>query len=84
MKKIITLVIASSIILGACSRPQQAKEVLEKQGYTEVETQGYSLFGCSEDDVFRTKFTAKSPSEEDVEGVVCSGWFKGATIRFNF
>jgi hypothetical protein len=41
------------------------------------------LFQCSEDDTFRTPFTAESSTGRQVTGVVCSGILKGATVRFD-
>ncbi|QXN67455.1 hypothetical protein [Stenotrophomonas phage BUCT608] len=61
----------------------QAEEVLEANGYTDIELTGYAMFSCSDDDTFKTGFRAKSPAGQQVKGAVCSGWFKGATIRLN-
>lgn len=82
MKKII-LAAMLALSLTACSQPEKAQDVLTKAGYTEIQTGGYGMFSCSEDDTFKTKFTAKGPSGQQVSGVVCSGLFKGSTIRID-
>lgn len=65
---------------GSFTQPEKATKILTRDGYGNVEIKGYSWFGCSEDDWFRTKFTAEKNFVK-VEGVVCSGLFKGSTIR---
>jgi len=83
MKSILAAaLIASSVILSACSDADGARQTLEQMGYTNIQVTGYSLFGCDERDTFRTAFTAISPNGTPVDGVVCSGWFKGNTVRF--
>ena len=77
--KIFTIILA--MIFMSCSSSDEAKETLSLAGYTQIKTTGYSVFGCGEDDKFRTGFVAISPNGRKVEGVVCSGFFKGATIR---
>ena len=56
---------------------------LTRQGYTNIEITGRAFFGCSEDDVWRTKFSATSPSGHAVNGIVCEGILKGSIIRFD-
>lgn len=81
MKKI-ALLIASTSVLMSCSAPDEATRVLESSGFKNVEITGYKIWGCSKDDTFHTGFVATSPNGSRVEGVVCSGLLKGATIRF--
>jgi hypothetical protein len=75
------LIIASLALLASCTAPNTAERTLVANGYTDVEIRGYALFGCGEDDQFRTKFRATAPSGMTVDGVVCGGLFKGSTIR---
>lgn len=83
MKKILMLAVVA-IALSACSDSDGAKRHLSNMGFTNIETQGWSFFGCSEDDFWKTEFTAKGPTGQNVEGVVCEGFFfKGATVRFD-
>lgn len=81
MKKLILSAIF--ILLTSCSNPTEATRVLESAGFTNIAIDGYSFFGCSEDDFYHTKFTATNSNGKRVEGVVCSGlFFKNSTIRF--
>lgn len=75
----IAFVIAATTLSG-CTQPDQAIQVLTRDGYTEIYIEGYDWFGCSEDDTFRTKFSAIKNGQK-VQGVVCSGYFKGSTVR---
>ena len=81
MKQI--MVVACLLGVSACSDGDTAKRILSENGYTEIETNGFAWLSCSKDDTFKTSFRAKSPSGQHVKGAVCSGWFKGGTIRFD-
>jgi hypothetical protein len=76
------LLVAVALMLAACTAPDSARNALESQGFTDIQIQGYAFFGCGKDDSFHTKFTAKNAQGRPVEGVVCSGLFKGSTVRF--
>lgn len=69
------------IALSGCTDHNGTQRALEDAGYSKIELKGYSFFGCSQQDTFRTEFKATGPSGRNVEGVVCSGIFKGSTIR---
>lgn len=76
------LLLASALLLlTSCSDADGATRVLQQAGYTNIQTTGYAWFGCSEDDTWATGFVATSVSGDRVEGVVCAGLMKGATIR---
>lgn len=76
----LTMVLA----LSACTDSDFTVELLESQGYTNVQTKGYNWLSCSKDDDFATKFEAVSPSGHFTRGTVCSSfWIKDATIRFS-
>jgi hypothetical protein len=63
--------------------PEGTVNTLENQGYTAVQTTGYSWFGCGKD-IYSTGFDAVSPSGAHVSGQVCSGLIaKGRTVRFD-
>ena len=85
MKNLIKVCTILSVVLvmSGCSNPDKATQVLKKQGYTEIHITGYSLFACSEDDFYSTGFEAKSVTGEFVTGAVCSGFFKGNTVRLD-
>ena len=82
MRKIL-LVMSAAVLLAACDDPKAARKALGNLGFTNVETKGYSWFGCGKDDSFSTAFEATNAQGQRVTGVVCSGWFKGATVRFD-
>lgn len=72
--------------IGAFINPAVAARSLRIQGYTNVEIIDHSwLFvgfrGCGMDDSARFTAKAKNPAGKDVELYVCTGIFKGATIR---
>jgi hypothetical protein len=79
MKKV--FVIVASLVLSACTNGDGAVRALEGAGYTNIKITGYRLTGCHDDDTFRTGFKATGPTGKPVTGVVCSGIFKGSTIR---
>jgi hypothetical protein len=85
MKNILKLILVLSavFVLTGCTEKDKTEALLKKQGYTYITINGYSFFGCSKGDTFRTKFYAKSPSGETISGVACSGWLKGTTLRFD-
>lgn len=81
--KLIALLFAATA-LAACSDNERARRVLEDAGYTNVRTTGWSAFGCSNDGVYSTGFTATAVNGRSVSGVVCAGLlFRGSIIRFN-
>lgn len=83
MNKVIALILVGLCVSG-CTQPDRAHRVLADQGYTEIKLHGYDWWNCSEEDTYKDKFTAKSPTGKDVSGVVCAGlFFKGSTIRFD-
>jgi len=71
------------LMAAGCTDQPKATKVLQDNGYTDVQITGYSPFACSDSDTFSTGFRAKSPSGVVVSGTVCSGFLKGATIRFD-
>lgn len=66
----------------SCTDEDTTREVLQKQGFTDIKTEGYALMSCSDDDTFKTKFTAKNPNGVYVSGVVCCGIMKSCTVRW--
>ena len=68
---------------GGFTDPKGATRTLVDAGYTDIEITGYRWLGGSDSDTFRTGFKATSPTGKRVSGIVCSGWFKGYTIRFD-
>ena len=91
MKKLFSLFVYFGLALPfllflstGCTQPDNAKRILEDQGYTEIQMRGYDILNCSEDDAYKDKFIAKGPTGKTVSGVVCAGlMFKGSTIRLD-
>jgi hypothetical protein len=81
--KAIVLALIASVFLSGCfpMSDSAATHALDNQGFTEINLEGMAFFGCSEDDYFRKKFTAKNVNGRSVSGVVCGGFLKGATVR---
>lgn len=80
MKTAAFIILAAALI--GCTDENHADKILRAQGYTDIRTTGYRLFGCSEDDEVRTGFVAKSVNGTRVEGVVCCGLvLKSCTVR---
>lgn len=82
---VISFVLFVAFIFGirGCTDEETARRVLENNGYKNVEITGYRYFMRSDTDMFSTGFVATSPNGSRVSGAVCSGYFKGATIRFD-
>jgi hypothetical protein len=86
MKRIILAlpVLAVAAALSSCGVDQgSATRSLNAMGITNVKLGGYAIFGCGEKDTFRSTFTGIGANGQPVEGVVCSGMFKGVTVRFD-
>jgi len=79
----IVLLLAS--LLTAClpMSDERATRALEAAGMTNISLGGMAIFGCGEKDTFRKSFTATSANGQRVEGVVCGGLLKGATVRID-
>jgi len=85
-RKTVTKFLIASLLaltLTGCASPDHAQQVLVDAGYSNVRTGGYSWLGCGKGDIYATNFEAVGPTGRPVKGTVCSGFFKGATIRFN-
>lgn len=79
MKRVLILL---ALVLG-CTDEANTVRTLRSVGFTDIQTTGYSMFGCGDDDTFSTGFTAKNTSGDPVSGVVCCGFIgKGCTIRY--
>ncbi|WP_080437024.1 hypothetical protein [Burkholderia ubonensis] len=82
MKRFALMVLAI-VALAGCTDEPGARKALAGAGFKDVSITGYSFFGCDKHDIFSTGFEARGPTGQFVTGVVCSGWMKGATIRFD-
>jgi len=77
------LILAAALSLAGCSTPPgTARESVEAMGLHDIQVGGIDLLGCGKDDFVGRNFTAKNSEGRTVKGVVCTGMFKGATVRF--
>lgn len=80
MKRILMATVLA-LTLAACTDADGALRTAENYGLTNVRVTGYSFWGCGRDDGWRTEITATNSQGRSVRGVVCSGIFKGNTLR---
>lgn len=80
MKRIAVLLMA--VALTACTDPDGARKALLDDGVEPVEVGGYAWFSCGKGDVYATRFKGTREGRP-IEGAVCSGWFKGHTVRYD-
>lgn len=77
-------ILAALLALTGCRDEETARRVLHANGFHDIVLPKESRwFGCGRDDAYLTPFRAVSTGGQPVTGVVCSGWGKGATIRFD-
>jgi hypothetical protein len=80
MKKLI--IITALLVTTACTKESDVAKYAKIEKWDSYEILGYSFFGCGEKDLFRTEFRAVKNGQE-FTGIMCSGLFKGATLRLN-
>jgi hypothetical protein len=86
MKKLIYASLFILILMISCTSSndfEKGKKQLEQQNYTNIKDTGFSWFCCDDKDNYSSGFTAIDRRGNEVEGCICSGYFKGVTIRFN-
>ena len=79
------LLLLLTLFITSCTDNDSAREALKDAGYKEpYKIGGYGFAECSQGDVYATRFKAWNvDSTRQVSGCVCSGWFKGKTIRLD-
>lgn len=98
MKFILAVMVSSLLFFSACQEvpvtiaqatgtpivgTSKAQRALEALGFEDIQWTGYRFTGCADGDTFHTGFKAKNVRNKDVTGVVCSGFFKDATVRID-
>lgn len=85
MKRIGLFAIIIAFVVGSsCTDEEAARSVLEDEGYTNIELNGYAYGRCSKNDSTCTEFKATGPSGREVKGAVgCgrTGCGKACTVR---
>jgi len=81
IRVILTIVLLTVTV--SCTSSVEATKALTSAGYKNIKIDGYNWFGCGRDDGWHTGFTATGLDGFPVSGTVCSGIFKGATIRID-
>jgi hypothetical protein len=74
--------ITGALLLTSCTSEKDVAKYAEMEGWDSYEVIGYSFFGCDEKDAFHTEFKAIK-NKREFTGIICSGLFKGATLRLN-
>ena len=63
------------------SNPVEGKRILEQQGYTDIRFIGVAYNSCGRGDIRQDRFEVTNP-KGTFNVIVCSGLWKGYTIRF--
>ena len=56
---------------------------LNAQGISNVTLTGYKFFGCASGEYYSTGFKGIGVNGKPVSGVICSGFLKGVTVRYD-
>jgi hypothetical protein len=80
-KRLIVLLALVATVSACEGDKDQIGRALAAEGCTSVNLTGYDPWGCSDSDTYSCGFTAVRNGQK-VKGVVCSGAWKGATIRY--
>ena len=79
-----TLSLALLLLAAGCSDTDKARQVLQNQGYTNINMTGWTPFVCGREDTYKDGFEATTMAGVRVKGAVCCGmFFKGCTVRFD-
>ena len=88
MKKLVlAAVLSSSVALSGCGyfypfADNRAKASVEAMNLTDVHLNRTVMgISCSKSDHIFYKFTARNLAGQQIKGVVCMSYFKGATVR---
>jgi hypothetical protein len=80
MKKLI--ISLAFIALTACGvSGDDFARIMRQEGISNFRNEGYAVFGCSDSDTFKTRFSG-TKNGQPIKGVVCGGWLKGYTVRY--
>ena len=79
-----TVALFSAFLAGClCSvSDKTVVRTVEAAGLTDVEPGSWAPLSCSDGDRFRSHFKAKNAAGNAVHGVVCCGFMKACTVRY--
>lgn len=78
------LLMLSILSFTGCSRPSnEVDRILKLEGCSNIQDNGANVIfdGCSRGDIYNNQFSC-TKNGTSVEGVLCSGIFKGYTVRY--
>ena len=82
--RLIAVLLASAVLMSCAARDEDAAtRALTGLGFKEIELHSVGLLSLSCDEAYRTGFKAKSADGVEVTGVVCTGFLKRSTVRFD-
>jgi len=81
---ILLLLLALGFFMPICCGVGEdtARRAFDAAGLENPKLGGYAWLRCSEDDSFKSYFTATNAKGAHVEGVICCGLLKSCTLRF--
>lgn len=82
MRKLLAVIALSVGLAGCFTTDDEARETLDKAGFTNIKTGDDVFFGCGHGDKFGREFTATNANGRSVSGIVCCGNWKSCTVRF--
>ena len=77
------LIVPPLLFVSCSANHEKVVQVLEGEGCTNIQDHGPSILfsGCDDKDTFNNQFECDR-NNHHVQGVVCSGVFKGFTVRY--
>lgn len=81
---VILFIVAMTFLLPVCCgvSDHDAARAFEAAGLENAKVGGYAFLSCSEDDSYKSHFTATNAKGAQVEGVICCGVMKSCTLRY--
>lgn len=73
--------ILSLFLVGCSVSTDKAERSMTQEAISDFSFSGPNPMGCADQDSFSLEFRGTKNGQE-VRGIICSGLFKGATIRY--
>lgn len=85
-KQFLSVIFALALVtisLPSCTgNENKVREILEVEGFTDIELTGYAWFCGDKGDTFKCGFRATKNGHK-ISGCVSSGWLKPYTVRYD-